>query len=653
MSPSPLYLPTVAPHTFEQAVNAMIVAGGEGPIANSVVHRPDREAAAQILEESLREVQGEGWTFNTEHGLEISSAATIEWAGTDGTTATLNIFEPPPNLLSFKVTQGDDQHDLDFIARPPRDWLGGPLVFYDRVLNRDGYADRTSLFIDPVWLMDYEDIPQDARNVVFLRAVRRFLQQIVGDLAAADRKAQDEGIAYRQLRLNFRSLDRYNMFGNRTTARHFGYRWFDQSTVNDTRGTRSGSVGGPGYRTVVAVDVSPSTIRLASFEDEGGFLRPAASISLRRTELALTVTNPLDGAVDKISMVPDNFVLELETALPLATSIQLAADNINLTAPPATNTVVTAVSMVPDTFEIETVQTAPVPSSITLLSSTVSLSAAAASFTMAAALSSGDVLNPGQSRSGTITVTRSGGFTGAVTVASTDSRISFPSGTTVAVGQTTLGFVYTLPGGAATGSVSTQITGAGSGVAPAAANLTVLIGSPSMDASVGVFSNLLPAFATSVTGQVVRTNFSGPVTVTANWGLNPTPTDRQNNIDGGLLWLDITGTNVSQTSGTIVGGGGSSTLPAGTSTFNLSVAVASNATPGSRNITLTFSSSGVPTIQRQFSINIVSSGGGGTDPNAVSTISMVPGTFTLQSTSANPAPASVVLGSSSVSLTLS
>lgn len=653
MSPSPLYLPTVAPHTFEQAVNAMIVAGGEGPIANSVVHRPDREAAAQILEESLREVQGEGWTFNTEHGLEISSSATIAWAGTDGTTATLNIFEPPPNLLSFRVTQGVEQHGLDFIVRPPRDWLGGPLVFYDRTMNRDGYADRTSLYIDPVWLMDYEDIPQDARNVVFLRALRRFLQQIVGDLAAADRKAQDEGIAYRQLRLNFRSLDRYNMFGNLTTARHFGHRWFDQSTVNDTRGTRSGSVGGPGYRTVVSVDVSPNPISLLSFEDEDGFLRPVASISLRRSEVALTLTNPLDGEVDRVSMVPDNFVLEMETALPLATSIQLAADNINLTAPPDANSIVTAVSMVPDTFTLETEQAAPVPSSITLLSNTVSLSSASDSFTMTAALSSGDVMNPGQSRTGTITITRAGGFTGAVTVASTDSRISFPSGTTVAVGQTTLGFLYTVPAGAASGSVSTQITGSGSGVAPAAANLTVLIGAPSMDASIGLFPNFNPDFASSVTGQVVRTNFSGPVTVVANWGLNPTFQDRQNNINGVHIWLDIAGTNVSQTTGTIVGGGGSSTIPAGTSTFSLTVSVANNPTPGTRNITLTFSSPGVPTIQRQFSITIVSSGGGGTDPNAVASISMVPNTFTLQSTSANPAPASVVLGSSSVSLTLS
>jgi hypothetical protein len=655
MPQSPLYLPTIAPSTVEQATAAMIVAGGEGPILGSVVHRPDREAAASLLDEALRECLTEGWTFNTEHGLEISSTATIGWLGTDGTAETLNIFEPPRNLLSFKVTQSREQEGLDFVVRPPRDWLGGPSVFYDRVLNRDGFKDRTSLYIDPTWLMDYEDLPQTARNVVFLRALRRFLTQIVGDLAAADRKERDELLAFRNLKKEFGAEDRYNLFGNLTTARHFGFRFFDQSSVDDRRGNRSGSVGGSQYRVVTSVDVLPGTFTLDSFEPDE-VLRVPASISLRRTSLAFRLTNPNSGDVDTVDVTPEIAQLETLQPLPVPGSVSLQVQDINLIAPDTPAMTVTSVEVSPENFEIQSTSNSPVPGSVLLLSNTVSLSTASPSFSMTAALVNNDVINPGQSRNGTVTIIRSGTFSGEVTLSSADSRVTFPNGTTIFAGQTTLAFVFTAPGLAGNSTDSVQVSGTGTGVNQQAANFIATVGIPSLDVSFGAFPSGGPGSALQGTLQIIRTNTTQNVTVTANRPLNPTFQDRQNNLNGSQAWVDVMGTGAIQNSGTIAGTiAGSTVFPNGSNSGTVSFTVPMGMQAGTYSTVLQFSAPGATTIQRTFTVTVVASGGS-TPPDpatVVTSITVTPSSFNLNPTTTAPIPQSIALGASSVTLTTS
>lgn len=655
MPPSPLYLPTVAPSTVEQAINAMIVAGGEGPIAGSVVHRPDREAAASLLEEALKEVLTEGWTFNTEHGLEIGSNATISWLGSDGTTEVLNIFEPPQNLLSFKVTQSREQVDLDFIVRPPRDWLGGPQVFYDRVLNRDGYADRTSLYIDPTWLMDYEDIPQTARNVVFLRALRRFLTQIVGDFGAADRKERDELLAFRNLKKEFGAEDRYNLFGNLTTARHFGFRFFDQSTVDDRRGNRSGAVGGAGYRVVDSVDVTPNPFSLVTLELEDALQVPA-SISLRKTEVAFRLSNPNSGDVEVVQVTPAEFTITALNPLPVPGSIVLAADQVNLLAPSSPAETVATVEVSPSTFSVDATNALPVPGSMLLLSNSVSLSTSAPSFSMTAFLIDNSVINPGQARNGTVSITRVGSFAGAVTVSSTDGRVSFPNGTTIPVGQSSLAFVYTVPVNAGAATVSVPMSATAAGVSSQGANFTATIGVPSFDVSLGSFPSIGPGSSGSATLQLVRTNFNGVVTVTATRPMNPTFSDRQNNINGSTAWIDVAGNNVTPVSGTINGGVvGFSAFASNASEASVLFSVPNGLGPGTYGTTLTFTAPGLTTIQRSFNITVTGEDGGPAPDPAVTVTQVVvaPSSFTLDATQALPIPTTITVGTSEVTLSLS
>jgi hypothetical protein len=212
------YTPTTTATTESEAIAAILAAGGQPQVSSLVTVRPDQTAASKYLKDALKEVCGEGWTFNTEFGYELMPGATYDWTGTwDDTPVTLNVFLPPANLLSFEVTktsfqQGGDY--LDTVIRPSRTYGGGGvMVFYDRALNRDGF-ERPSIYINPVWLYDFEKVPQVARDLVRLKATRRFLAEYIGDSSQDARISQDELVNLRQLKQKFGIDDDYNLYNN-------------------------------------------------------------------------------------------------------------------------------------------------------------------------------------------------------------------------------------------------------------------------------------------------------------------------------------------------------------------------------------------------------------------------------------------------------
>jgi len=235
----PEYIPTILIATELDAINACIVAGGEAPVSSVVGARPDVQAAQQLVREASREVQSEGWRFNTEFGFEVLPSGSVDWTDSSGAVTTLNVFEPPPNLLRFTVSTMEDQqgaYNLDTVVRPSRlvNNGDGTLVFYDRALNRDGFQ-RRAIYIDPVWLWDFDKLPQIARTLITIKAKRAYLRQVVQDYAASDRMAEDEQKAMSNLKREESEVDDYNVFNNLAVSQHLGGRMPRLSGVVDQR----------------------------------------------------------------------------------------------------------------------------------------------------------------------------------------------------------------------------------------------------------------------------------------------------------------------------------------------------------------------------------------------------------------------------------
>jgi hypothetical protein len=225
----------IQPTTELEAVNAMLSAAGEAPIAVlEGATQADVTMAVNLLRNVTREVQSMGWRFNTEHGFQVAPTTTLVWNDTAGVATTLNIFKPPTNMLAFKLTPSNDQQGSRFVdteVRRSREYQeGNPavvvLVFYDRALNRDGFpqSDRPYLYIDPVWGFDFEQMPEVARRFCTIRAARMLLQQGVGSETLSSFTEADEMLALRNLKREQGEEDDFNMLNSLSVLSKFGRR---------------------------------------------------------------------------------------------------------------------------------------------------------------------------------------------------------------------------------------------------------------------------------------------------------------------------------------------------------------------------------------------------------------------------------------------
>lgn len=195
----------LAPTTETEAVNAMLSAIGESPVADaSVSTQADVQMAYNLLKWATRELQSAKWRFNFEEGLEIPPTTTLSWPDTASATTLLNIFKVPSGVAQWAQTKCAANGDLDLVARVSKVYvesLAKVIVLYDRTYHRDG-ADSARypfVYIDAVFTFNFEQMPETARRYVTVVAGRRFAQQIVGSNTLAGFAADDEFIAFRNL----------------------------------------------------------------------------------------------------------------------------------------------------------------------------------------------------------------------------------------------------------------------------------------------------------------------------------------------------------------------------------------------------------------------------------------------------------------------
>lgn len=224
----------LAPTTELEAVNAMLRAIGEAPVSSLSTSQVDVVTALGILTDLTREVQGEGWRFNTEFGMEVRpTVSNFAWLDTAGVTTLIHIYKKPTGVVRWSLSTDAAQVASKFIdvsERPSKKYVesGAPvLVLYDRSNNRDGFpaSERSVLYLDVVWLFDFEKLPETARRYIVIRAARQFAQEALGSTEVAGFKEGDESRALRALlRDQGDDENEYNVFNNPDLTKHLGSR---------------------------------------------------------------------------------------------------------------------------------------------------------------------------------------------------------------------------------------------------------------------------------------------------------------------------------------------------------------------------------------------------------------------------------------------
>ena len=193
--------------TFLEAVNTLLSVIAEAPVSsladteNNTIS--DAALASRTLKEVNRDVQAEGWQFNTDERLELQQDSKDQ-------------FPLPGNVLraSFSPTR---YADCQYVVRGSR--------VYDRQA-RKYEIDSQTLIVDQVVVeLDWDELPHAAQQYITIRAARIYSDRFINSNVIYTYTSQDEQYARSQLiRSEESSLTNNLLWGNdRGIGQGLGY----------------------------------------------------------------------------------------------------------------------------------------------------------------------------------------------------------------------------------------------------------------------------------------------------------------------------------------------------------------------------------------------------------------------------------------------
>lgn len=150
------------------AVNTILTASGESPVSSLDGTTVDTANAESVLDEVLRDVQTEGWHFNTEKEVPFTP---------DGS----RLINLPANVAKIDLSDSDTQ-DVDLVQRGTK--------LYDRKAR--SYEFTRVVKADVVYMLPLEELPESARRYITVRAARIFHDRFVGSESTHRFTEEDE-----------------------------------------------------------------------------------------------------------------------------------------------------------------------------------------------------------------------------------------------------------------------------------------------------------------------------------------------------------------------------------------------------------------------------------------------------------------------------
>jgi hypothetical protein len=141
------------------AVNEILASVGQAPVTTLDQTNPDVAIAYDTLINVSREVQAEGWTFNTEEYYELTPDG-------NGEIVIAN------NILQIDLhDEKDNQYET--VRRSGK--------LYDKVNHTYDWSTWEKVACDIVWLFDWVDLPRPIQDYIVARAAAIVSSRIVGD----------------------------------------------------------------------------------------------------------------------------------------------------------------------------------------------------------------------------------------------------------------------------------------------------------------------------------------------------------------------------------------------------------------------------------------------------------------------------------------
>ena len=160
------------------AVNSILMSVGETPVNTLTVQSPEVVIAQNTLRQVCREIQAEGWSYNTENQYPIN-------------LDTNNQCIIPNNVLQLDLNIFEHGKDYDIVRRSDN----GVMKVYDKKNHSFTFENCSKLYFDIVWMLDFEDLPQAFKDYITTRASRIASNRMVNSQPSAKLLESDEAAA--------------------------------------------------------------------------------------------------------------------------------------------------------------------------------------------------------------------------------------------------------------------------------------------------------------------------------------------------------------------------------------------------------------------------------------------------------------------------
>jgi len=154
-----MHFPTYAVSTELDAVNQILSSVGQAPVTTLDLQNPEVSIVLNTLREINKQVQAEGWIFNTERSYELTP---------DSVT---NQIAYPSNMLQIDTNVEAHKNKYDVVRRSGK--------LYDRLNHTYTFTDNIKA--DVVWFFDFTDVPPAIQAYITARAARMCCVKMVGD----------------------------------------------------------------------------------------------------------------------------------------------------------------------------------------------------------------------------------------------------------------------------------------------------------------------------------------------------------------------------------------------------------------------------------------------------------------------------------------
>ena len=189
------------------AINQILSSIGQAPVTTLDQTNPDVAIAYNALLEVNKEVQAEGWAFNTEYEIPI-------------TTNNDKQYEVASTVLQIDLSS-TYKGDIDVVRR--RDPSDSKVKLYDRYNHTYaiGTVANDTWDVDIVYHFDFIDVPIPIQNYMTAKTATIVAQRIIGDAALVQTLQQRETLA-RSVALEYECNQAdYSIFGHPQGSKNY------------------------------------------------------------------------------------------------------------------------------------------------------------------------------------------------------------------------------------------------------------------------------------------------------------------------------------------------------------------------------------------------------------------------------------------------